>query len=190
MKYTTVFLLLLSLSAFAAEKPVLVKDVTLLGMKLRVMNTDQVREQMRLLGGFLEARTTVRQFNVDIFYPWSRKRDVYKLEFHYDPNGRFQWAEQLYRYSPHKQILTHNKMTPITTEEVVQQLQQQLGPPQTKQWRSCCGTPGYFRYEWQDDTMTVVVDRVDGDPLKPVFVLYRLNTFNYQYVENVNAKRP
>ncbi len=190
MKPFFLLLLFVSFSATAQEAQVAVKDVTLLGLKLRVVNTDQVREQMRLLGGFLEARTTIRQFNVDIFYPWSRERALYKLEFHYDPNGRFQWAQQLFRYSPHKQILTHNRTQPVTTEEIVQQLQAQIGPPQSKQWRSCCGTPGYFRYEWKDDAMTIIVDRVDGDPLKPVFVLYRLNLFNYQYVENVNAQRP
>ena len=168
---------------WVAQTAVPVKDVTLLGLKLRTANTNDVHKHFFHLGGFLQARTTVKQFTVDIFYPWSKARELYRLEFHYDPNGRFQWAEQRFRYSPHKQVLTHNRMTPITTEEIAQRLAEQLGDPQKKVWRQWGGMPGYYRYEWQDDIMTVVVDRVDGDPLSPVFVLYRLNQFNYQYVE-------
>ena len=178
------WILILTLtSAFAAQAAVAVKDVTLLGLKLRTANANDVHEHFFRLGGFLQARTTAKQSTVDIFYPWSKARHLYRLEFHYDPNGRFQWAEQRFRYSPHKLVLEHNSMAPITTEKVARQLAEQLGEPQQKRWRQWGGMPGYYRYEWQDETMTVVVDRLDGDPLSPVFVLYRLNRFNYQYVE-------
>lgn len=179
-KLSAIVLFVFSLQTFAA---VPVKDVTLLGLKLRTANTNDVHEHFFRLGGFLQARTTVKQFTVDVFYPWSKQRQLYRVAFHYDPNGRFQWAEQRFRYSPHKQVLTHNSMNPITTDEVARLLAAQLGNPQRKQWRQWGGMPGYYRYEWRDDTMQVVVDRVDGDPLSPVFVLYRLNQFNYQYVE-------
>ncbi len=181
MRYAPLLIMLLlpglSLAATA------VKDVTLLGLKLRTANTNDVHEHFFRLGGFLQARSTVRQFTMDVFYPWSRERQLYRLAFHYDPNGRFQWAEQRFRISPHKQTLTHNRMTPITTDEIARQLVEQLGEPQQKQWRQWGGMPGYYRYEWRDEAMTVVVDHTDGDPLAPVFVLYRLNRFNYQYVE-------
>ncbi len=182
MNRLTLFALLLALAstASAAIKP---SEITFMGLKLAETDLNQVRKHLWRNGGFLQARTTVKQLNVDIFYPWSRMRDSYQLEFHYDPNGKFQWLKRLYRFSPHKQVLTHNSMKPITTREVALQLQKKLGPPQRTIYRQWGGMPGYLAYEWRDDVMTIRVDRVDGDPTQPVFVLYRLNQFNYQFAE-------
>ncbi|SIN93904.1 hypothetical protein SAMN05443662_1055 [Sulfurivirga caldicuralii] len=173
-------LLILAAPTAAAVKP---SEVTFMGLELAKTDLNQIRKHLWRNGGFMQAPTTVRQINVDIFYPWSRMRDSYLLEFHYDPNGKFQWLKRVYRFSPHKQVLTHNSMDPITTKEVALTLEEQLGPPNRTIYRQWGGMPGYYAYEWKDDIMTIRVDRVDGDPTQPVFVLYRLNQFNYQYAE-------
>ena len=175
----TVILLLSTLPAMAA---VPVKDVTLLGLKLRTVNTNQVRTHFWRMGGFMEPEASARQINVDIFFPWSRNRELYRLEFHYDPNGRFQWAEARYRWQPHKAVLVHNRPTPLTTDEIARRLAEQLGEPKSVTLRQFANQR-YRSYEWEDDTMQVRVDRLDGDPTQPVYVLYRLKTFNYVYEE-------
>lgn len=165
------------------EKPLAVQDVTLFGLKLRTANLNDIRKHLWRLGGFLQAHTTLRQINVDRFYSWSRSRDSYYVEFHYDPKGRFQWAVQVFRYHPHK-ILEHAPSpAPLTTTTIMNRLRQQLGPPQTVRLKQASGMPAYPRYEWQDEVMEVIVDRMDGDPLQPVVVIYRLKRFYYDYDE-------
>lgn len=159
----------ISVEAADEENPPLAQ-VTLLGIELATANLNQVREQLWDIGGFMQARSTVRQRNIDKFFTWSRIRDSYYVEFRYNNSGNVTSVKRLYRpYS----IEHQNRRSAITTDEVAEKLSADLGQPfmVRKGWG---GSLSYSSYRWEDDKIQVLIDREGGEQLGNVFVQYTI----------------
>lgn len=159
----------ISVEAADEENPPLAQ-VTLLGIELATANLNQVREQLWDIGGFMQARSTVRQRNIDKFFTWSRIRDSYYVEFRYNNSGNVTSVKRLYRpYS----IEHQNRRSAITTDEVAEKLSADLGQPfmARKGWG---GSLSYSSYRWEDDKIQVLIDREGGEQLGNVFVQYTI----------------
>lgn len=153
-----------------------------LGLKLAEADINTVRSHLWDIGGFLQAKTTMRQRNVDKFYPWSTIRDSYYVLFEYNHAGKVVTVTRLFR--PYSTELTNSREA-ISTREVALQLMENLGQPTTIQRKSWAGTPSYLSYVWQDDNMKVVVDREGSEYLGNVFIKYTLkNNPRYEVVKD------
>jgi len=162
----------LSVEAEDETKPSL-DQVTLLGIDLATADLNQVREQLWAIGGFMQARSTVRQRNVDKFFTWSRMRDSYYVEFRYNNLGKVTSVKRLYRpYS----IEHQNRRTAITTDEVAEQLLADLGESPFMARKGWGGSLSYSSYRWEDDKIQILVDREGGEQFGNVFVRYTVKT--------------
>ncbi|HHT00374.1 MAG TPA: hypothetical protein ENK73_05895 [Thiomicrospira sp.] len=144
-------------------------NVTVLGIEPASYNIASVREHLWNIGGFFQARSTIRQRNVDKFFAWSRIRDSYYLEFRYNHIGNVTSVKRLYRpYSTEQS----NRRSAISTKEVALKLISELGQPHSTQRKGWGGTLAYSSFVWEDDNMRIVVDREGGEKLGNVFVEY------------------
>ncbi len=166
-------------SANAADNPtksdtsVDLSAVRFLGLELKSADLNKVREHLWAIGGFDQARSTVRQRNIDKFFTKSRIRDSYYVEFHYNNAGNVTSVKRLYRpYSTENS----NRRTAISTKEVALQLIPDLGQPVQVETKGWGGTLTYSSYRWEDDTMSVVIDREGSEKLGNVFVEYTVKT--------------
>lgn len=143
--------------------------VTVLGIEPTNFNLNQVREHLWNIGGFLQARSTIRQRNVDKFFTWSRIRDSYYLEVRYNHVGNITSIKRLYRpYSTEQS----NRRSAITTREVALELVKQAGQPHKTVRKGWGGTLAYSSFEWEDDNIKIVVDREGSEKLGNIFVEY------------------
>ncbi|MEA3404472.1 MAG: hypothetical protein U9R28_01895 [Pseudomonadota bacterium] len=158
------------LSHAAVEEGVVdLNKVTVLGIEPTSYNIAKVREHLWNIGGFLQARSTIRQRNVDKFFAWSRIRDSYYLEFRYNHIGNVTSVKRLYR--PYSTEQT-NRRSAITTKDVALELTADLGQPHSTQRKGWGGTLAYSSFVWEDDNMRIVVDREGSEKLGNVFVEY------------------
>ncbi|MDG4812806.1 hypothetical protein P8629_07285 [Hydrogenovibrio sp. 3SP14C1] len=160
----------------AADRPKPIDKITLLGLDLTKSSLDSVRQQLWDIGGFQQARSTVRQRNIDKFFSVSRFKDSYYVEFHYDNAGNVTSAYQLFEY---RTIEFQNRRTPVQTRAVALEIMQQIGQPTQVIRKGWGGMPGYNAYIWKNDLMTVEVDREGSEILGNVFVKYTVNTDPY-----------
>lgn len=150
-----------------SEKPL--KEVKFLGLKLIEANLNTVRSHLWDIGGFLQAKTTVKQRNIDKFFPWSTIRDSYHVTFQYNHAGDVVSVKRVYRpYS----IVNSNKRTPIETKDVALKLIENLGQPTQSVRKGWGGTLSYQSFIWQDDDVKITVDREGSERLGNVFVEY------------------
>lgn len=152
-----------------------------LGLKLVEADINKVRSHLWGIGGFLQAKSTMRQRNIDKFYPWSSIRDSYYITFEYNHAGKVVSVMRMYRpYSTEQ----NNSRQAISTREVALKLINNLGQPTNIQRKSWGGTPSYLSYIWQDENMRVTVDREGGEYLGNVFIKYTLkNNKRYEVLE-------
>lgn len=156
-------------SLHAADETVDLRTITVVGIEPANVDIPQVREHLLSIGGFKQARSTIRQGNIDKFFTWSRIRDSYYLEFRYNHKGSVTSVKRLYRpYSTENS----NRRTPISTKEVALKLIEQAGQPNRMLRKGWGGTLTYSSYEWEDDSIKIVVDREGGERLGNVFVEY------------------
>ena len=153
----------------AEDEVVDLKAVSVLGIKPAEFNIPKVREHLWNIGGFMQAKSTIRQRNIDKFFAWSRIRDSYYLEFRYNHVGNITSVKRLYRpYSTEHA----SRRTPISTREVAFELINQAGQPSKVLRKGWGGTLAYSSYEWEDDNIRIVVDREGSEKLGNVFVEY------------------
>jgi hypothetical protein len=177
--FKRVFFILLLISSFnihaednaETNNQVNLIDAKFLGLKLSGANINSVRAHLWDIGGFSQARTTVRQRNVDKFFTWSSIRDSYHVTFNYNHNGEVVSLIRLYR--PYSTLQT-NKHTPISTEDVALELINELGQPTLIERKGWGGTPSYPSYIWQDEAIRITVDREGSEMFGNVFVKYEL----------------
>jgi len=155
--------------AAVAEGGVELKNVTILGIEPSSYNIAKVREHLWNIGGFLQARPTVRQRNIDKFFTWSRIRDSYYLEFRYNHIGNVTSVKRLYR--PYSTEQT-NRRSSITTKDVALKLITDIGQPHTTERKGWGGSLAYSSFIWEDDNMKIVVDREGSEKLGNVFIEY------------------
>ncbi|BCN93400.1 hypothetical protein THMIRHAM_11850 [Thiomicrorhabdus immobilis] len=156
------------------------KEVKFLGLKLIDANLNTVRTHLWDIGGFKQASTTIRQRNIDKFFPKSSIRDSYYVTFHYNHAGDVVSVKRLYRpYS----IENSNKRTDIQTKDVALKLIKDLGQPSESIRKGWGGTLSYQSYIWQDETMQITVDREGGERLGNVYIEYRLKTHDRYAVD-------
>lgn len=154
---------------WAVEEPVDLTTVAVLGIKPAEFNIPKIREHLWNIGGFMQARSTLKQRNIDKFFAWSRIRDSYYLEVRYNHIGNVTSLKRLYRpYS----IEQSNKRTAISTKDVALELIGQAGQPSRMVRKGWGGSLTYSSFEWEDDNIKIVVDREGSEKLGNVFVEY------------------
>ena len=158
-------------SAHAAEKTA-VSEVKVLGLDLLEADPKKVRKQLTNIGGFLQSKTTANQTNLDKYFPWSSNRDSYYFLFRFNHAGKVTSVKRLYRPYSLEQA---NKRTPIQTRDVASDLIKQLGQPTFVIHKGWGGSPNYRAYTWQDDKMTITIDREGSERFGNVFVQYTVN---------------
>lgn len=164
----------------ADERPKPIDQITFLGLTLTDNDLDSVRKQLWDIGGFKQAKSTKRQRNIDKFFTWSRMRDSYYVEFRYDNAGKITSAFRLFRP---QSILFENRRTPISTKAVAQTIVKQIGQPTGIVRKGWGGSPDYTAYIWQNDQLTVEVDREGSERYGNVFIRYTVNRDPYFVAE-------
>lgn len=173
-KILCIFLFLVPFSAHAGifkevgDTPI--DNVKILGVRIVDQKVETVRQLLWDLGGFLQAKSTLKQKNVDKFFTWSQIKDSYYIEFRYNPAGNVTLVKRLFRYaSP----LYHNKLHPIDTREVAREIVAQIGLPTQIVRKSWGAGPSYNSYLWDSEKVKVTVDREGSDYYGNIFVEYK-----------------
>jgi len=149
------------------------KDVEFLGLKLIDANLNSVRSHLWDVGGFLQAQTTVKQRNIDKFFPWSTIRDSYHVTFQYNHSGKVVSVTRLYR--PYSTENSNNRRN-ITTKDIALQLIPELGQPTSVKRKGWGGGLSYPSYAWQDEDMIITLDREGSEKLGNIFVQYTVKS--------------
>ena len=148
-------------------------EVEFLGLNLVQANLNTVRTHLWDIGGFLQAKSTVQQRNIDKFFPWSTIRDSYHVTFQYNHAGDVVSVKRVYRpYS----LLNNNKRSPINTKDVALKLIPDLGQPTQTVGKGWGGGLSYPSYTWQDETMQISIDREGSEKLGNVYIEYVIKT--------------
>lgn len=168
--YFSAILLVLSGNVYA--EPVPIDEVKLVGIPIVSSTLNSVRSHLWDIGGFLQARSTVRQRNVDKFFTWSNLNDSYYLKFQYNNAGEVVSAYRLFR---HESIAFQNRRTPIKTREVALKLIAEIGQPTQVIRKSALGGNSYNAYVWKGNQMTVVLDRQGSEIYGNIFIEYLVN---------------
>ena len=159
------------------------KEIAFLGLKLNEANLDSVREHLWDIGGFQQAKSTIRQRNIDKFYPWSTIRDSYYVTFRYNNAGDVVSVKRVYRpYS----IKNQNKRGSIETRDIAMALAQDIGQPKLIKRQGWGGGSSYLSYIWQDDDIEVKIDREGSEKLGNVFIEYTIKK-NKPYEVNISG---
>lgn len=162
--------LLFNTGTLKAEEPSL-KEVDFLGLKLINADINKVRTHLWDIGGFLQAKSTVRQRHIDKFFTWSTIRDSYYVEFTYNHSGQLTHLKRLYRpYS----TLINNTRYPIKTRDIANQLIEQLGEPTAIKRKGWGGGNSYPSYYWEDENIKITIDREGSEALGKPFVIYQI----------------
>jgi len=149
------------------------KEVEFLGLNLVQANLNTVRSHLWDIGGFLQAKSTVKQRNIDKFFPWSTIRDSYHVTFQYNHAGDVVSVKRVYRpYS----LINSNKRSPIDTKDVALKLIADLGQPTQTVRKGWGGGLSYPSYTWQDETMQISIDREGSEKLGNVYIEYVIKT--------------
>ncbi len=184
--FCTLFLQNIAYAEETAQTKAL-KETEFLGLKLADADINSVRSHLWNVGGFLQAKSTVKQRNVDKFFPWSTIRDSYHVTFRYNHAGNLVTALRLYRPYSLKNV---NKRSQINTKEIALKLIPELGQPTGVQRKSWGGMPSYLSYIWQDEDMKIEVDREGSEYLGNVFVKYTVKkNKRFEVLEDKLAKK-
>ncbi len=160
-----------ALQASQAAEPTVkpISQVEFLGLELITANLDTVRRHLWDIGGFMQARINVRQRNLDKFFAWSNIRDSYYVQFRYNNSGKVTSVKRLYR--PYSQQSEH-PYNEIQTRDIALKLIQKVGQPTSIIKKGWGGGQKYPAYTWQDDKVTIKIDREGSTTLGNVFIEY------------------
>ncbi len=169
--FLTCLFLVSSIQASQAEQPSVkpISQIEFLGLELITADLNKVRSHLWDIGGFLQAKTTVRQRNLDKFFAWSNIEDSYYVQFRYNNSGKVTSVKRLYR--PYSQESAHPN-NEIKTHDIALQLIQKVGQPTSMVKKGWGGSHKYPAYTWQDDKVTIKVDREGSTKLGNVFIEY------------------
>jgi hypothetical protein len=154
-------------AAEPAVKPI--SQIEFLGLELITADLDTVRRHLWDIGGFMQARINVRQRNLDKFFALSNILDSYYVQFRYNNAGKITSVKRLYR--PYSLESTH-PYNEIQTRDIALQLIQKVGQPTSMIKKGWGGGQKYPAYTWQDDKVTIKVDREGNTNLGNVFIEY------------------
>ncbi|PIQ03785.1 MAG: hypothetical protein CO158_00675 [Piscirickettsiaceae bacterium CG_4_9_14_3_um_filter_43_564] len=175
LRASQLLITLLSLTFFTAaqaNEPKPIDQVTVVGINPLKQSLNSVRRHLWNIGGFKQATFSVRKRNVDKFFAVNRLLEIYYLEFYYDNAGRITTIYQLYRPTSHR---FSESVIPTNTRDLAQKMMQQIGEPTRIEVKGSSGSPNYAAYIWQDDKITVKIDREDNDAFGNIFVQYTVN---------------
>lgn len=176
----SITLLIFSITAFSAETPAPLDEVKFLGIKVVGAKRDQIVEHMWAIGGFSQARSSMKKKGFDRFFTKYRMRDSYFIDFRYTAQKELVSVKRLFR--PQSTVY-QNRRDAIQTRQVALDLIEQIGQPTQIQRKSWGGTPSYDAYIWENDNIKVTVDREGSEILGNVFVLYEIKTDPYLVAE-------
>jgi hypothetical protein len=150
-----------------AVKPI--NEVEFFGLELINADLETVRNHLWGIGGFLQAKTTVRLRNLDKFFAWYNMQDSYYVQFRYNQAGKVTSVKRLYR--PYSLESAHQN-NEIKTKDIALKLIKQIGQPTGMVKKGWGGGFKYPAYTWQDDKVTIRVDREGSTNLGNVFIEY------------------
>jgi hypothetical protein len=139
-------------------------DYNLLGLKLASANKDDIRKSFFTWDGFEQSKATLYRKQFNRFYPKNILRETYRVDFRYEQDGRFASMNMLYR--PFSNEYT-NTQQGIDIPDIVQQLVPIIGKPNMRLRRMVSGLPSYNAYQWEDDKVTILLDREGRNPGRP-----------------------
>ncbi len=163
-----------------------VSQVKFLGLELLSADVESVRSHFWDIGGFSQARATVRQRNVDKFFSWSRIRDSYYVQFRYNPSGKVISVKRLYRPYSQNSGQPNNE---IHSGDIALELMQMIGPPTRILKKGWGSSQKYSAYTWQDEKLTIKIDREGGSKLGNTYIEYTVNTNDpFEVAQQENKK--
>lgn len=157
-------------SAEPNVKPI--SQIEFLGLELITANLETVRTHFWQIGGLLQAKSTLRQRNLDKFFAHSNMQDSYYVQFRYNNAGKVTSVRRLYRPYSQQSVHPNNE---IQTRDIALQLIQKVGQPNSMIKKGWGGGQKYPAYTWQDDKMTIKVDREGSTSLGNVFIEYTID---------------
>ena len=165
------FLMVSAIQIAQAAEPIVkpINQIEFLGLELITADLNKVRSHLWDIGGFLQAKTTVKQRNLDKFFAWSNIRDSYYVQFRYNNSGKVTSVKRLYRPYSQKSPRPNNE---VQTYDIALQLIQKVGQPTSMVKKGWGGGKKYPAYTWQDDKVTIKVDREGSTKLGNVFIEY------------------
>lgn len=181
----TILISLIALSSYAENsraEVVTPSKATLLGLVVSEVDMDQVRIHLNQLGGFKQDKATVNHRNLDKFFTYSNQRDSYYIEFRYDANGKVVSAKRLYRPSGVRLI---HEYRDLETQDLARQFIKTLGQPHQVIRKTRMGLNSYPAYIWQDEQVTIRLDRKGSDRYAPIFLEYTVNRDPFAAKERV-----
>jgi hypothetical protein len=101
------------------------------------------------------------------FYPRSILREVYRMDFFYEDYQTLTGLRVLYR--PFSGLYS-NKPQGIDIDAVVKQISASIGAPSKRMKRLVAGFPSYNAYQWEDDSVRILVDYEAQNPARPVML--------------------
>jgi hypothetical protein len=148
-------------------------DYNLLGLKLVAANKQEIRNALFNWDGFDQTQSTLYRKQFNRFYPKNILRETYRLDFRYEQDGRFASMHILYRpFAPEYA----NNSKGIDIPDIVKQLIPMIGTPNARLRRAVSGLPSYDAYRWEDEKMTILLDREDQQPGRPPVLSVRMKT--------------
>ncbi len=171
-------LLLIFIALSMASYPIwaaTASDYSLLGLKLVSANKDDIRQSLFSWDGFDQAKSTLYRKQFNRFYPKNILRETYRLDFRYEQDGRFASMQILYRpFSPEYA----NQKQGIDISDIVAQLTPIIGSPNARFRRTASGLPSYNAYQWEDDKVSILLDREGQQAGRPPVLNVRMKNGN------------
>jgi hypothetical protein len=145
-------------------------DYSLLGLKLATATKDDIRNGLYSWDGLEQSKATIYRKQFNRFYPKNILREAYRLDFRYEQDGHFSSLQLRYRpFAPEY----NNSNKEIDTPDIVRQLIPMIGMP-TRFKRMSSGLPSYNAYHWEDDKVSIMLDRENQQPGRPLILSVRM----------------
>ncbi len=146
-------------------------DYHLLGLKLVSTNKDEIQKSLYSWDGLDQSQSTLYRKQFNRFYPKNILRETYRLDFRYEQDGRFASMQVLYRpFLPEYA----NQNQGIDIPDIVAQLTPIIGAPNARFRRTASGLPSYNAYQWEDEKVTIMLDREGQQPGRPPVLSVRM----------------
>lgn len=146
-------------------------DYHLLGLKLVSTNKDEIQKSLYSWDGLDQSQSTLYRKQFNRFYPKYILRETYRLDFRYEQDGRFASMQVLYRpFLPEYA----NQNQGIDIPDIVAQLTPIIGAPNARFRRTASGLPSYNAYKWEDEKVTIMLDREGQQPGRPPVLSVRV----------------
>ncbi|BBP45936.1 hypothetical protein THMIRHAS_13090 [Thiosulfatimonas sediminis] len=156
------------------------KDAQFLGLPIVQMTLPQVRRQLWQIGGFKVSRSTRDLHHIDKFFTQSALLDSYNLTFYYNDLGQVTHFRRLYR--PYSESSEQGQL--LATNTLAKTLAKDFGAAKVER-KGWGGFGSYMSYVWEDDALSIRIDRLNNHPLGDVYIEYRLKQNDPYAVQTV-----